>query len=243
MSRSVGFSMEQSGLYHTGITFMPRLLYFILLLLPLRALASFELPVAQFSLESVTSWQVKHFVGRTQYVVVPFDGQRVLKATSNDSATIITKPIRIDLEETPYLNWSWRVEDQLSGINETTKSGDDFAARIYLVIGDNLLNPATKAINYVWSSNQPRYSRWSNPFAGEKVQMIAVRGATDTISQWRKEKRNVYQDLINVFGDKGSEHKNRKAYRYLDAIAIMTDSDNSGRAATAYYGDIFFSTK
>ncbi|PSU34083.1 hypothetical protein C9I99_11820 [Photobacterium lutimaris] len=222
---------------------MPILLRLTLLLFSCGASATFERPVAQFEHEALGTWKVKHFQGRTQYVQVRLDGQRVLKASSNNSATLISKPIRIDLEETPYLNWSWRVENQLHGINETTKDGDDYAARIYLASGTNMLSSSSKAINYVWSSNQPRFSRWVNAFAGEKVQMMAIRGATDDISQWQNEKRNVYQDFINMFGDKGNEHKNRKAYRYINAVAIMTDTDNSGQAVTAYYGNIFFSTK
>ena len=227
----------------TNIIFMPKLILFTPLLIAFNASASYERSVAQFSNEDISSWKVKHFQGRTHYSRGRLEDMRVLKATSNNSATIITKPIRIDLEETPYLNWSWRVENQLSGLNETTKDGDDYAARIYLAIGSNWLSSTTKAINYVWSSNQPRFSRWSNAFAGERVQMIAIRGTTDSISTWQNEKRNVYQDFINTFGDKGSEQANREAYRYLNGIAIMTDTDNSGQVVTTYYGDIFFSTK
>ncbi|MGF1733930.1 DUF3047 domain-containing protein [Photobacterium satsumensis] len=222
---------------------MPILFRLAPFLLSFNAFATFELPVAQFEREALTSWKIKHFEGRTQYFPIRLEGQRVLKATSNNSASILSKPIRIDLEETPYLNWSWRVENQLQGLNETTKGGDDYAARIYLAIGSNWLSSTSKAINYVWSSNQPRYSRWSNAFAGERVQMIAIRGISDGVSQWQSEKRNVYQDFINEFGDKGNEQANREAYRYLNGIAIMTDTDNSGQTVTAYYGDIFFSTK
>ncbi|MCQ1061202.1 DUF3047 domain-containing protein [Photobacterium sp. ZSDE20] len=222
---------------------MPILLRITPLLFSLSAFATVELPIAEFEHEALGTWKVKHFQGRTQYVQVRLEGQRVLKATSNNSATLLSKPIRIDLVETPYLNWSWRVENQLKGLNETTKDGDDYAARIYLAIGTKLLSSSSKAINYVWSSNQPRFSRWSNAFAGEKVQMIAIRGEADSVSQWQSEKRNVYQDFINMFGDKGSEQANREAYRDLNGIAIMTDTDNSDQAVTAYYGDIFFSAK
>jgi hypothetical protein len=70
--------------------------------------------------------------------------------------------------------------------------------------------------------------------------MVAVRGKNDPL-EWHREKRNVYQDLITAFGDKGSDKANEAAYGYIDAIAVMTDTDNSGASATAWYGDIFFS--
>jgi hypothetical protein len=73
--------------------------------------------------------------------------------------------------------------------------------------------------------------------------MMSVRGQQSQQSQWYEEKRNVYQDLIETFGDKGSEKANRKAYQYIDMIAIMTDTDNSGKQAESYYGDIIFSAK
>jgi hypothetical protein len=71
--------------------------------------------------------------------------------------------------------------------------------------------------------------------------MIAIRGMDSALHTWFSEKRNVYQDLITYFGDQGSEDKNLKAYRYIDAIALMTDSDNSASEARALYGEIWFS--
>jgi hypothetical protein len=99
----------------------------------------------------------------------------------------------------------------------------------------------TKSLNYVWSSNQDKDLVWDNAFAGSSVKMMSVRGKEAQQGQWYQEKRNVYQDLIDIFGDKGSEQANQKAYQYIDIIAIMTDTDNSGKQAESYYGDIVFS--
>ena len=73
--------------------------------------------------------------------------------------------------------------------------------------------------------------------------MLAVRGEGSEVGKWYIEKRNVYQDMIAYFGDKGSESANQKAYRYVDAVALMTDTDNSHLAAESYYGDIQFTSK
>ena len=81
---------------------------------------------------------------------------------------------------------------------------------------------------------------WNNPFAGSSVKMMAVRGKETKTGKWYEERRNVFTDLIDAFGDKGSATANRKAYRYIDIIAIMTDTDNSGKNTQSYYGDIFF---
>jgi hypothetical protein len=150
---------------------------------------------------------------------------------------------QIDLIATPYLNWSWLVEKTLPELDERSKAGDDFVARVYVVIDGGFMVWNTKSLNYVWSSNQAKGLVWNNAFAGSSVKMMSVRGQQSQQSQWYEEKRNVYQDLIEIFGDKGSEKANRKAYQYIDMIAIMTDTDNSGKDAETYYGDIIFTEK
>jgi hypothetical protein len=71
--------------------------------------------------------------------------------------------------------------------------------------------------------------------------MMSIRGSKSQQGKWYDQKRNVYQDLIDTFGDKGNDAANQKAYRYIDLVAIMTDTDNSGKEAESYYGDIIFS--
>jgi hypothetical protein len=142
---------------------------------------------------------------------------------------------------TPYLSWSWLAEKKLLALDERSKSGDDFVARIYVVIDGGFLFWKTESLNYVWSSNQDTGLIWDNAFAGASVKMMSIRGKESQKGRWYEEKRNVYQDLIDTLGDKGSEEANREAYKYIDVIAIMTDTDNSGKSAESYYGDIVFS--
>ncbi len=150
---------------------------------------------------------------------------------------------KIDLTLTPYIQWSWLVENKLLQLDERSKSGDDFVARIYVVIDGGLMVWKTKSLSYVWSSNQDKGLVWDNAYAGSSVKMMSIRGKESQKGVWYEEKRNVYRDLIDTFGGKGSEEANRKAYRYIDIIAIMTDTDNSGKEVESYYGDIAFSAK
>jgi hypothetical protein len=121
---------------------------------------------------------------------------------------------KIDLALTPYINWSWSVEKKLQQLNERTKSGDDFIASIYVVIDGGFMLWKTKPLNYVWSSNQDKGLIWDNPFAGSSIKMMSIRAKGSEKGKWYQEKRNVYQDLIDVFGDKGSQEANQKTYRY-----------------------------
>lgn len=202
-----------------------------------------RISIAIFANETLSNWTNKSFQGETIYSIVTDNGRSVLKAESNDSASGLAKEKKIDLFKTPYLNWSWKINNHLLNLDESKKPGDDYAARLYVVKDGGWKIWNTKALNYVWSSNQQKGQTWDNAFVGDNAKMFAIRGAADTLATWVQEKRNVYKDLIEMFGDQGSDAKNEEAFRYLDAVAIMTDTDNSHQAATAYYGDIFFSEK
>ena len=122
----------------------------------------------------------------------------------------------------------------IPNLNENNKSGDDFVARVYLVIDGGMAVWKSKSVSYVWSSNQNKGQVWNNAFVGSNLRMISLRGKEDKLGQWYNEKRNVYQDLIKQFGDKGSATANLKAYRFIDVVAIMSDTDNSKSKAESY---------
>ena len=191
-----------------------------------------RLIIGSFSSGSLDHWESKKFKGQTRYQLIDLAGTRVLKAVSADSASGLFKVQRIDLQKTPVMNWRWRIENRLADINEQAKSGDDYAARVYVVISGGLTFWRTKAINYVWASTSSKGKIWPNAFAGNHAIMIALRSSNDQTGTWYTEKRNIFADLKQQFGDD---------MRYIDAVAIMTDTDNTQGKVTAYYGDIYFS--
>lgn len=187
-----------------------------------------------FSSGSLEQWESKRFKNQTLYQLVELNGTRVLKADSNDSASGLFKTQRIDLQQTPVLNWRWRIENRLDTRNEQIKTGDDYAARVYVVISGGLAFWQTKAINYVWANASAKGTVWPNAYAGKSAVMIAMRSAADPTGTWFSEKRDVLADLKQHFGED---------VRYIDAVAIMTDTDDSKGKATSYYGDIYFSPR
>lgn len=191
-----------------------------------------RLDISAFASEQLQDWQTKVFQGETDYQILDMDGRSVLRATSNGTASGLFKEQRIDLHKTPYLNWQWRIESRLTGRNEQEKEGDDYAARIYVVVDGGWKFWNTKAINYVWAGSSPKDAIWPNAFAGKSAMMIALRSADDPLNTWQREKRNILKDLQRFYGDK---------IRYIDAVAIMTDTDNAGGEAIAFYADIYFS--
>ena len=210
------------------------MLIFLLLMAAIVAQAAVKISIGDFSSGSLQDWETQSFKGETQYRLVEQDGVKVLRADSSAGASGLFKKQRIDLTQTPFLNWRWRIENRLGELNEQSKSGDDYAARLYVVIDGGLAFWRKKALNYVWASTSPKGKIWPNAFAGEHVMMIALRSSSDGAATWYDEKRNILEDLRKQFGED---------IRFIDAVAIMTDTDNAGGRATAYYGDIFFSAK
>jgi hypothetical protein len=189
--------------------------------------------IPALSLPSLKGWEENSFVGHTHYEVVQNDGQYALKATSDKSASGYVRKMKVDLTKTPYLHWSWKAENILHNVDERTKSGDDYPARIYVVISGGLFFWRTRALNYVWSSNQSANSHWVNAFTSNAICIAQESGATH-LGEWITEKRNILADI--------KRYLNMDA-THIDAVAIMTDTDNSGQSATAYYRDIYFSSE
>jgi hypothetical protein len=172
------------------------------------------------------------FKDNTNYQVVLLDARKVLRAESKASASGLLLKKTIDISKTPYLNWRWRLEKGLSELPETTKSGDDYAARIYLIYSSGWFFWQTKALNYVWSSRKAKETTWPNAYAPDNAMMKAIRDRSDETGIWYSEKRNIQDDFKVWLGENISE---------IEGVAIMTDTDDSEGHAIVYYGDIFFS--
>lgn len=182
---------------------------------------------------TLEGWTSKVFKGNTLYQPAILAGSAVIKAEARASASGLFREIEIDLHKTPILNWRWQVEGTFTGNNERSKQGDDYSARVYVVISGGAFFWRTKALNYVWSSNQAVGSQWPNAYT-RNAQMLAVTSGAPQATNWVSVRRNVRDDLKQVFG---------QDFDTLNAVALMTDADNTGQAATAYYGEVYFSAE
>jgi hypothetical protein len=176
-------------------------------------------------------WKEKKFAGRTVYTPLP--EEKLLLAESDGAASGLFFEQAVDLLATPWLNWSWKVENVLVGVNEREKPGDDYAARIYVVAKGGLAFWKTRALTYVWASREPEGSMWANAFTAN-AHMIAIRSGSQKLGELIAEKRNVREDWKQAFGED---------IESIDAVAIMTDTDNSGQKARAWYGQPWFSER
>ncbi len=159
------------------------------------------------------------------------EAMEVVVANSDQSASALIRRGKINLEDTPILCWRWRA-DQFPKVEDiTTKSGDDFAARVYVIAERGLMGLRSRSINYVWTEEITDLEFWTNPFA-ESVVMIPVHaGPASESGKWASESRNVAEDFKR-FLDTNVNH--------IDAVAIMTDADNSASKAAASYERLRF---
>ncbi len=190
-----------------------------------------RLIIGDFFERDLSGWETESFEKETQYGFTGASGRTVLRARCDASASGLVYQQEIDLTRTPVLHWSWRIEHVYRGVNEKTEDGDDYPARIYVIHDGGLLKWRSRAINYVWSSNQPVGETWPNAFAGQ-AEMVAVRSGPPTrADRWYTQSRNVAEDFRQIHGLELDD---------IDAVALMTDCDNSVRQSRAYYGNIYF---
>jgi hypothetical protein len=191
-----------------------------------------DLDISRFSVEGLAGWTPQSFKGTTDYRLVNEDGRMVVKATSNAAASGLVKKIPFDPAVYRYLKWSWKIDHTIKGGDEKSKAGDDYAARIYVVFPGRFFWQ-TRAINYIWANILPQGGSIPNPYAAGAM-MVAVESGPARAGQWMTEERDILADYRRLFGENPEEAK---------AIAIMTDTDNTGDNATAWYGEISVSTE
>jgi len=193
-----------------------------------------RIDIGLFSQKALEQWEEKDFAGQTRYRLVE-DAPKgwVLEARSDGTASGLVRELEVDLEATPQLNWSWKVGKLPPGGDERTKSGDDYAARVYVLFSVGPWFWDTRALNYVWSADQRLGETWPNAFT-DKACMFVVQSGDDAVGRWVEEKHDVREDIFKCYGIRPDT---------VGAVAVMTDSDNGGGSAIAYYGDIYFSAE
>ncbi len=178
------------------------------------------------------------------------DGERiVVKATSQASSSGLTREIQIDPKEYPIIQWQWKASNILKAGDVAKKEGDDYPARIYVTFQYDSQKvglfgkakyeavkliygryPPLGAINYIWESRAPVGTSVPNPYT-DQVHMFVVESGPGKLNTWITEERNVHEDYKRAFGEEPP---------MISGVAIMTDTDNTGESAEAYYGDIMF---
>lgn len=204
-----------------------RTLCILVLVSPFASVLAGEILIDDYRNGLSPKWEEKSFKGKTHYVVTTEDDELCVKATSSASASGLYYKIQYDPKAYPFLTWRWKVDHVLSKGNALHKEGDDYAARVYVVF-PSLAFWRTKALNYIWANKLPKGEAVPNPFTANAI-MIAVESGPERTGHWVQETRNVFEDYQRYFGKEPPK---------AGAIAIMTDTDNTGETTTAWFGPI-----
>ena len=198
--------------------------------------AAQEKIIFEFTENELSELKVRKVRGadaKTIYTIGKNENGNYLKAVANNAASGLGKEIKIDLDDTPFINISWKVEKDLKGIKENTKKGHDFAARVFVIKKTGATPLSNRAINYVYSSNMNIDEYKPSPYTKKSIDYV-LSTTKINLDEWVTVKANVKEDFKKL-------HK--LDVKELDGVAIMADTDNSKMKAISYYQNIFFSSE
>lgn len=197
-------------------------------------------------------WEPLTFDGidrETIYRLVRDDGNTVVRAESRDAASGMIRRLAVDPREFPVLRWRWKIMNFVPRTDGGSKAGDDFPARVLVAFAFDAKRasfwsrvraeaakavrgdyPPAGALVYVWSGRGKTGDVFPSPFT-DRARVIVVENGESARGRWKTEERNIAEDYRNAFGESPPE---------VSGVAIMTDTDNTGGTALAFYADIEF---
>jgi len=184
-------------------------------------------------LDTLEVRKVRNAKAKTIYTIGKNDIGNYLKSVADNSASGLGKEIKIDLNITPFINITWKVEKDLSGINEQSKKGHDYAARVFVIKKTGATPLSNRAINYVFSSNLDIDHNNPSPYTKKSIDYV-LSTTKINLNEWVTVKANVKEHFKKLHGLDVDE---------LNGVALMSDTDNSKRKSVAYFQNIFFSKK
>ncbi|MDB9930450.1 DUF3047 domain-containing protein [Candidatus Pelagibacter sp.] len=193
-----------------------------------------KITVFDFTDEEFNTLKVgKKYKGETTWTLDKNEKGNFIKAEAEGKGSGLGKEIKIDLLKTPFINITWKVEKDLSGIIENSKKGHDYAARVFVIKKTGSTALSNRAINYVFSSNNKVGKNWPSPYTKKSIDYV-LSTTQENLDKWVTVKANVKEDFMKLHGINVED---------ISGVAIMTDTDNSKLKAISYYQDIYFSTE
>ena len=207
---------------------------FITSLMFLSSVHAETVKVFEFTEKELSALEIRKVRGadnKTSYTVGSNENGNYLKAVADNAASGLGKEIKINLNKTPFINITWKIEKDLRGIKENTKKGHDYAARVFAIKKTGATPLSNRAINYVFSSNSEVGENRPSPYTKKSIDNVLAT-TKDNLNVWVTVKANVKEDF-KKFHDLGVNE--------LDGLAIMADTDNSKMKSISYFQNIYFS--
>ena len=206
----------------------------IIFIFSFNSASSESVNVFEFTEDEFSTLKVRKVRGadsKTEYSLGNNENGKFMRAEAINSASGLGKEIKINLKKTPYLNITWKIEKDLPGIDENTKKGHDYAARVFVVKKTGATPLSNRAINYVFSSNSEVGENRPSPYTKKSIDNVLAT-TKDNLNEWVTVKANVKEDFKKFHDLDVNE---------LDGLAIMADTDNSKMKSISYFQNIYFS--
>ena len=194
-------------------------------------------------------WTLSRFKKSTEYKLVDTDGRTAVSAQADASASGLVHALDLDPQQYPLLSWQWKVDDLIKTADNTTKHLEDSPVRVVvsfagdmdtLALDDRMFFDNVRLLTrqqlpyatlmYIWENRAPRDTVLPNLHTS-RIKMIIAESGREKVGAWQDMTRNVYEDYKRAFGEEPGR---------ITAIAVMSDTDNTGENAHAWYGDIVF---
>ncbi len=192
---------------------------------------AFDLTKSEF--ETLKVKKIRGANAKTKYSLGKNEYGNFIRSESENAASGLGKEIKINLSKTPFLNITWKVEKDLSGINENSKKGHDYAARVFVIKKTGTTPLSNRAMNYVYSSNNAINSYQPSPYTKKSIDYV-LSTTKENLNEWVTVKVNVKEHFKKFHDIEVND---------IEGVAIMTDTDNSKKLAIAYYQNIYFSSE
>ena len=205
----------------------------LIFLLNINTSYSEVLRVFEFTEDEFKTLKTRKVKGETKWSLGSNDNGNFIRAEAEGVGSGLGKEVSINLNKTPFINITWKVEKDLSGIIENSKKGHDFAARVFVVKKTGKTPLSNRAVNYVFSSNNSINESWRSPYTKKSIDYV-LSTTKNNLNKWVTVKANVKEHFKKLHNLEVNE---------LNGVAIMTDTDNSKLKAISYYQNIYFSSE
>ncbi len=189
--------------------------------------------IFQFTEEEFKQLKVRKVKGETKWALDSNENGNYIRAEAEGTGSGLGKEVIIDLNKTPFINITWKVEKNLSGIIENSKKGHDYAARVFVVKKTGVTPLSNRAMNYVFSSNEDIDTFHSSPFTKKSIDYV-LSTTKNHLNEWVTVKVNVKEHFKKFHELELDE---------INGVAIMADTDNSKLISISYYQNIYFSAE
>ncbi len=194
-------------------------------------------------------WILSRHKRPTEYRLTDDQGHTVVQARADASASGLVHPLALDPQAHPQLSWRWKVDKLIAGADNTQRHLEDSPVRLVvsfagdmkrLPLQDRMFFDNVRLLTgqqlpyamlmYIWENRAPVDSVINNRHTS-RIRMIVAASGSDRVGSWQEISRNLLEDYRRAFGEEPGR---------ITAIGIMTDTDNTGGRAQAWYGDIAF---